>query len=214
MKLGIFVLLSYPVAMLDIKAVSYTAIFVAPFIIGALACGWFCPAGLVQDAVFVRRLGIKVPDAAHKWLRALRYVFATLFVAEALSMPAAVRMGIIDIAKLKFVGGLAAWLAIASIAASMFVNRFFCRYFCPLGALAGIKSLLRPVTINRDASRCVNCKACDRACPMKIAMSRVKSSCSPNCVDCFRCIESCPKKALYLGIRNYRVGFEEFRSGK
>lgn len=214
MKLGIFALLSYQIAVLDIKAVSYTAIFIAPFIIGAIACGWFCLAGLVQDIVFLRRFKIEVPNTAHKWLRVVRYVFAALFIAGLLALPAAVRLGMVDIAKLKFAGNLAAWLAVVSIAASVFINRFFCRYFCPLGALAGIKSLVRPVTINRDAARCVNCKMCDKACPMKIAMSKVKSSCSPNCVDCFRCIESCPKKALYFGIRNYRAGIDELRPKK
>jgi polyferredoxin len=210
-RLAVLALLTYQIAgaALDAKAVSYSVIFIAPFLIGAIACGWVCPAGLLQDLLFRRRLAVDIPAKLHKRLRTLRYVFAVLFVAGLFVIPAAMQRGMGGFAKFEFSASLAAWLAAAAAAVSVFVNRFFCRYACPFGAMSGIKSLARPVTINRDAARCVKCGACDRACPMKIEMSRVRSSCSPNCVDCFKCIESCPKKALALGFRDYINGIKD-----
>jgi polyferredoxin len=202
-RLGLFAFIGWGAAIADTKAVSYALIFVAPLIIGAVACGWACPAGLVQDVLFRKKLALEVPARAHKILRITRYVFAVLFITGAFALPAAVQRSIGGMARLEFTPGIGLWLALASAAASIFINRFFCRYLCPFGAISGVKSLVRPATINRDESRCVKCGACDRACPMKIAMSKARSSCSPNCIDCFKCIESCPKRALYIGARNY-----------
>ncbi|MDR2269212.1 MAG: 4Fe-4S binding protein [Rickettsiales bacterium] len=206
----ILALLTYQVIKtIDVKAISYTVIFIAPFLIGALACGWVCPAGLAQDLLFRRRFAINVPMPLHKWIRVLRYVFAALLITGLFSLPLMIQRGITGFVRFEFSAPLALWLAVASAVASIFINRFFCRYLCPLGAMSGVKSLARAATINRDEARCVKCGACDKVCPMKIAMSRTNSSCSPNCVDCFKCIESCPKKALYLGFRDYIKSFRD-----
>jgi polyferredoxin len=199
---------------MDAGAVRYSVIFIAPFLIGAIACGWVCPAGLIQDLLFRRRVAIEVPTKLHKWLRVLRYVFAALFVAGVFLVPAAAQHDLSGFARLEFSASLAAWLAVAAAVISIFINRFFCRYVCPFGALSGIKSLARPVTINRDAARCVNCGKCDKACPMKIAMSRANSSYSPNCINCFKCVEECPKKALALGFRDYVGGIKDLLKKK
>ncbi|MDR1498976.1 MAG: 4Fe-4S binding protein [Rickettsiales bacterium] len=183
------------------KNMVWAVVYLFPYIFGAIACGWVCPTGLVQDLVFVKKFGVKIPDKIHKKLRWLRYIFASAMVANFLFIFSNIQHGISNLLKLQFAG---AYIPMAFVIASMFVERFFCRYFCPFGAIAGLKSLVRPTTIARDKSTCVNCKICDKVCPMQIKVSEIDSSYSPNCVDCFKCVEKCPKKSLQIKIRNYR----------
>lgn len=204
-RLVIFAFLSFGIFQgIDRKAISYTAIFIAPFLIGAISCGWVCPAGLVQDVVFIKRFGFEISPKWHKILRVLRYIFLGLWLTGVFTIPTIIQHNIGGLSKGQLAFTLVGWLGISCVVVSIFINRFFCRYLCPYGAFAGIKSILRPITINRDIKLCINCKNCDKVCPMKICMSESDSSFSPNCINCFKCIENCPKKALYFGARNYR----------
>ncbi|MDR3290245.1 MAG: 4Fe-4S binding protein [Rickettsiales bacterium] len=206
-RLLIFVVMTLGIIeSINTKSILYTMVFVAPLFIGAITCGWICPAGLLQDVLFKCGNGLnkKIPDISlkiHKKIRWLRYIFAGTLVTGVFVLPATIQHGIGNLTKLQFAG---AYISIAFAIISIFINRFFCRYCCPYGAIAGIKSLIRPLTIKKNKSLCINCKKCDNVCPMKIEMSKVISSCSPNCINCFKCMENCPKKALYIGIREYK----------
>jgi polyferredoxin len=180
-------------------------VYVVPFIFGAIVCGWCCPAGLIQELVFIKKFKIKIPDWLHKKLRWMRYIFMITMFTGVFVVPGNIQHGIGNLMRLQFVG---AYIPITFVIVSVFINRFFCRYFCPFGALAGIKSIIRPITICRDVSSCVNCKKCNKVCPMQIKVNEIKSLYSPNCVNCFRCIEKCPKKSLKIRIRDYRMSTE------
>ena len=52
-----------------------------------------------------------------------------------------------------------------------FVERPFCKYACPYGAVLGVFNLFRIFGIKRRKSSCISCKACDKACPMNIDVS-------------------------------------------
>ncbi|MDR2527344.1 MAG: 4Fe-4S binding protein [Rickettsiales bacterium] len=201
----IFFISFYGILKIDNSAVRYCLIIVSPFIIGALACGWWCPAGLLQEIVFIKKYSVNISDSIHKKARWLRFIFAVLFFTGIFSIPGFVQKNIGGFisSPLEISLSVATYLAIFSIFISVFIQRFFCKYFCPFGAMSGLRSLLRPVTINRNATACISCKMCDKVCCMKIKMSNCVSSLSPNCVQCFRCIEFCPKKALYIGKRSY-----------
>ncbi|GMO61222.1 MAG: hypothetical protein Ta2D_07130 [Rickettsiales bacterium] len=195
---------------LTLKTISYNLIIgIFPLIFGVFACGWLCPAGLIQDIVFFRKFGVRIPDKYHKYLRILRYVFAILFITGIYRVNANIQHSIGGIATLKYdFSSYIFWISVGIITISIFIERFFCKYLCPFGSIGGIKSLIRPFTINRD-SKCVGCKMCDKICPMQITISKLESSYSPNCINCFKCIETCPKKALHYGIRNYKSTFKD-----
>jgi polyferredoxin len=92
-----------------------------------------------------------------------------------------------------------AWTGYAILAAvmvlSLFVERPFCKYGCPYGAVLGVFSLFRVFSIHRNKPTCTNCKACDKACPMNIVVSerdgRVRNH---QCITCMECTSerACP----------------------
>ena len=53
---------------------------------------------------------------------------------------------------------------------------------------------LRLFSIKRNESNCVNCKKCDKVCPMNIEVSKQHVVQDGQCISCFNCIESCPQK--------------------
>jgi ferredoxin len=98
----------------------------------------------------------------------------------------------------------------AMIIIAIVVSRFWCRYFCPLGHLAGHFNYVSVVNLSLDATRCTSCGLCKKACPMELnpeaflreeaeAPSLVKSvACSitkerTNCILCGECVEACKR---------------------
>ena len=77
---------------------------------------------------------------------------------------------------------------------SFFVDRPFCNYLCTEGARYGLLGRLRLFSIKRNESSCINCKKCDRICPMNIEVSKENVVQDSQCISCFNCIESCPQK--------------------
>jgi len=77
---------------------------------------------------------------------------------------------------------------------SLFIERPWCKYLCPLGALLGIFNLFRIVKLKRNENTCINCKACDRVCPMNINVSTSKVVSDHQCISCLLCTDemACP----------------------
>ncbi|WP_156922793.1 4Fe-4S binding protein [Desulfitobacterium metallireducens] len=82
----------------------------------------------------------------------------------------------------------------ATIILSLFIERPWCKYACPYGAVLGFFNFFRIFKIHRKNSSCVNCKACDRACPMNISVSTTNAVRNHQCISCMKCTSehSCP----------------------
>jgi len=74
-------------------------------------------------------------------------------------------------------------------------RRFFCRYFCPLGALLAFLGMKRKLVVKRQKDLCVNCGACDRVCPLGIDPSKMDKP-SAYCWNCGECVDVCKKSAI------------------
>lgn len=189
---------------------------------GLFFCGWACPFGSLQD--WVGALGKKVlkkqyrsPQKAHNIAILLRY---------ALIFAGAVGLGVLTqydarINSLQTLAGNAVSVAALVVVgifliASFFIERPFCRYFCPEGAKYGIISLLRFVTIKRNPESCIDCKKCDRSCPMQIQVSLTDTDLRhPQCINCLECVVNCPvKDTLSLGLMNQPAFLQKLFPGK
>jgi len=181
-------------------------IFALTLLVGPAFCGWVCPLGSFQE--WLGKLGRKIspqkfnrviPSGIDRYLRYLRYgvliwvlyvtaTSATLFFADYDPYYALFNFwtGEVAISGLIILGVV--------ILASLFVDRPFCKYACPYGAILGVFNLFRVFKIKRNISTCIDCKACDRACPMNIEVSTSKIVRDHQCISCLKCTseDDCP----------------------
>ncbi len=140
-------------------------------------CGWLCPFGALQE--ITNRLGrlLKIPQITLPfWLNerlwAVKYViFMGLFAVSLHSLSLAEMLSEIEPFKtaiiLKFDRP---WpyvvYALGLIGVGLFVERFFCRYLCPLGAALAIPDKLSLFSWLKRHRECGNpCQICRHACP-------------------------------------------------
>ena len=77
--------------------------------------------------------------------------------------------------------------ALALLAAGLFVERFFCRYLCPLGAALAIPARMRMFDWLKRYRDCGNpCQSCANQCPVQAI--HPTGEINPNeCVNCLHC---------------------------
>jgi NosR/NirI family nitrous oxide reductase transcriptional regulator len=161
-------------------------------------CGWLCPFGALQELLNrgARLVGIpqlSVPFGLHQRLWVLKYViFLVLFGLSLYELAMAERMSEIEPFKtaiiLRFMRD---WpfvaFALVLLVASLFVERFFCRYLCPLGAALAIPARLRMFDWLRRYRECGNpCQRCATECPVQAI--HPEGNINPNeCIQCLHC---------------------------
>ncbi|MBU3030588.1 NosR/NirI family protein [Paracoccus marinaquae] len=161
-------------------------------------CGWLCPFGALQEITnrIARRLGVPqwtLPWGLHERLWPVKYmIFLGLFGVSLVSVEQAEHLAEIEPFKtaiiLKF---LRAWpfvaYAAALLIAGLFVERFYCRYLCPLGAALAIPARLRMFDWLKRYHECGNpCQTCAHQCPVQAI--HPTGEINPNeCVNCLHC---------------------------
>ena len=189
--------------MLMVALLEFTCVF------GRFFCGYACAFGTLGDVVYtlftpLRRL-LKIPDKLlpAKVQRALQYVKYVLLAGVCVLCFAGwwgyvspyspwTTFGVL--LELN-VGGLgaAAIAVLAVLAVGMaLVERFFCQFLCPFGALFSLMPVLPFSAYRRDASKCSpRCGMCRKACPVNI-FPDADEFCAGECISCGRCCDGCP----------------------
>ncbi|WP_417269168.1 4Fe-4S binding protein [Celeribacter sp.] len=161
-------------------------------------CGWLCPFGALQEITnqIARKIGIPqwtLPWGLHERLWAVKYmIFLGLFGVSLYSIEQAEHLAEVEPFKtaiiLKFVR---AWpfvaYAGALLIAGLFVERFYCRYLCPLGAALAIPARLRMFDWLKRYKECGSpCQTCAHECPVQAI--HPTGEINPNeCVNCMHC---------------------------
>ncbi|MCD7958719.1 MAG: hypothetical protein LUF89_04195 [Ruminococcus sp.] len=75
-------------------------------------------------------------------------------------------------------------------------ERFFCRFFCPMGAVFSLLPILPLFSIRRKKADCAkNCTACQKICPANLDLPESGDwGREGECFQCQKCIQICPKK--------------------
>jgi polyferredoxin len=175
---------------------------------GAAFCGWICPFGTLQDALTwlrerVRLPAINVPEKLDRWMRYGRYVTLALILYMTVSTA---KLWFADYDPYRTIFGLgwifefnaveqwpAYTIALAILATSFFIPRFWCKYTCPLGGALSLLSHVSLLRIRRTESACKGCALCARPCPVGIAVEKANPLVSTNCIGCLACVETCPR---------------------
>ena len=180
---------------------------------GRAFCGWMCPVGAVQEFLVrlarhwsgqkrhVRgkadhaRLPIALPDRADRMLRLAKYlILAVILVASVAAVypplhdlcPARVLFG------LKLTTGLLWSVLFVFVATSLFVERAWCKYFCPLAPPLAIFNKIAPLRLVVNHERCNHCGRCDMECSMGIqnVPERLRDM---ECIQCLECMDTCAR---------------------
>ncbi|WP_421580957.1 4Fe-4S binding protein [Shinella sp. M31] len=161
-------------------------------------CGWLCPFGALQELTnqIARKLRIPqwtLPWGLHERLWPVKYmIFLGLFGVSLMSVEQAEHLAEIEPFKtaiiLKFIR---AWpfvaYAVALLVAGLFVERFYCRYLCPLGAALAIPARIRMFDWLKRYHECGSpCQTCAIQCPVQ-AIHKTGEINPNECINCLHC---------------------------
>ena len=87
-----------------------------------------------------------------------------------------------------------------------FEERFFCRNFCPMGAVFSLLPVLPFFALRGERENCIKgCKACTKKCPSNIGLPEDGSlKVEGDCFQCQKCIDTCPKGNIHTGVKGLR----------
>jgi len=88
---------------------------------------------------------------------------------------------------------------------SLFVMRFWCSYFCPLGVIVGLIGKLGIFKIECDNEKCVSCGKCEKLCPMDVKIAKMGRIKTVECNSCLDCLEASHIKDA-IGLRTAQNG--------
>jgi polyferredoxin len=173
---------------------------------GPVFCGWVCPLGTVQEWVgklgkklFRRRYNHFVPARLDRYLRYTRYL-VLLWVLYVTATSGVLVFEAYDpyYALFNFWTTEVAWTALLILGlvllGSIFVERPWCKYACPYGAVLGITNLFRVFSIKRSTTTCKADGACSIMCPMNIPVDSKTTVRDHQCISCMECTSEavCP----------------------
>ena len=188
-------------------------------ILGRTICGFLCPVGLVQELLYKIKTPKLKKSKITRILSYFKYVILIVLVlilplvyalqTKNMPLPAfckyicpagtlggavALLINPNNTSFFTMLGGLFTWkfiLLVIFIAASIFIFRFFCRFFCPLGALYGFFNRLSIIGITVDKSLCNGCNSCVNNCKMDVLEVG-----DHECIQCGECKKGCPVNAI------------------
>jgi len=189
-------------------------IILTVFLFGrGLFCGWMCPFGSMSEAIYKigGKIGFKrwqghLPRAWHDRLKWLKYaIFFGLLSVSVFSMGLAEKLAEVEPFKTTFLVGIGhrAWpyglFVCTLLGLSLFIERPYCKYICPLGAALAMPSTFRWFGLRRKQD-CNSCKACAVGCGSLAidADGRIDHRECLHCLDCmvlYTDVKGCPPLA-------------------
>lgn len=200
---------------------------------GRAVCGWACPIGLLQRgtgkvARKLKKYSIvqKIGQSYKKVDSYLRYTKYVVLIGLVLVTSALIGFMFTDICPIGFLTGTipvlllnpgmfvpSSFFWIASVVFVLFlvliftVERGWCRYFCPIGALLAPFNKISLLHVSLPAEEifeeeCVHCDACSKACPMGIDVPNMNRNLE--CILCGKCVDACPKNLIKIEGRSKR----------
>ena len=191
---------------------------------GRFFCGFACAFGALGDwlhdlYVFICRKRKKktylLPAEAARVLPWAKYGLLAILLLACLagvygnltgSSPWDV-FSMIRAGRLRLAGyGIGAVLLVLILIGMTLTERFFCRFFCPMGAIFALLPVLPFFSLHRNRKACLpRCSACTKTCPSGIELPSDGSvRIEGDCFQCQKCIGICPKSNVHTGVGQLR----------
>ncbi len=165
-----------------------------------LFCGWMCPFGSLSELLYkiggwigLKRFQRALPKPLHDKLKWIKYgVFFGLLGVSLFSMTLAEQLAEVEPFKTTFLVGLLnrSWpytlFAVGLLGISIFIERPFCKYLCPLGAGLAVPSTFRWFGLKRKME-CNTCTACAKGCG-SLAIDKHGRIDQRECLLCLDCM--------------------------
>ena len=183
----------------------------ATVLVGRFFCGFFCSFGAVQDllwfgshrlrALFPGKRNLKKADRIFRFAKYAVLFYFIIFVWSGVTAvktagPWQVFGQYVSfghwpgLKPLLSVGGV---LLLFIFIGSLFVQRFFCRYFCPMGAIYSLISQASFLKIDKPREECGKCHLCTSKCTMGMDLTKKDRIAGGECISCQKCVSWCPK---------------------
>lgn len=163
-------------------------------------CGWLCPFGALQELTNTVAQKLKVPQVRLPWglherLWPIKYIiFLGLFGLSLYSVALAEMFSEVEPFKTAIILKFAReWpfviFALTMLAAGLFIERFYCRYLCPLGAALAIPGRIRMFEWLKRWPECGSpCQRCAKECPVQSIHPEGQINVN-ECIYCMHCQE-------------------------
>lgn len=191
----------------------------ATVLVGRFFCGFFCSFGAVQDLLWLgsHRLralfpGKKNLKKADRIFRFAKYAVLFYFIIFIWSGVTAVKtagpwqvfgqyVSFGHWPGLKLLLSVGGVLLLLIFIGSLFVQRFFCRYFCPMGAIYSLISQTSFLKIDKPRKECGKCHLCTSKCTMGMDLTKKDRIAGGECISCQKCVSWCPKGNVHFRSR-------------
>ena len=163
-------------------------------------CGWLCPFGALQEltnnvAQWLKVPQVRLPWGLHERLWPIKYIiFLGLFGLSFYSLALAEMFSEVEPFKTAIVLKFAReWpfvlFALTLLSAGLFIERFYCRYLCPLGAALAIPGRIRMFEWLKRYPECgTPCQRCAKECPVQSIHPEGQINVN-ECIYCMHCQE-------------------------
>lgn len=163
-------------------------------------CGWLCPFGALQEltnnvAQWLKVPQVRLPWGLHERLWPIKYIiFLALFGLSLYSVALAEVFAEVEPFKTAIILKFAReWpfviFALTVLSAGLFIERFYCRYLCPLGAALAIPGRIRMFEWLKRWPECGSpCQRCAKECPVQSIHPEGQINVN-ECIYCMHCQE-------------------------
>ncbi|MBA2841216.1 ferredoxin-type protein NapH [Methanococcus maripaludis] len=196
------ILLTFNLSEITPQLIGFSAVSV---VFGRLFCGFICPFGIIFEWTYKLKMKInnskilpKVDPKIHNKLIYLKYILLIIGLYLTFKYATYVICGVCPIGSFAGLNGTVISFILLGlfIILGYFIPMFFCRYFCPIGALLGLLSV-KPVFKIKSNDKCNTCRLCEKKCPMQIDI--LDNMDEKECIRCFQCVTACKKGGIKYG---------------
>lgn len=192
----------------------FGGVLAVSLVAGRAFCGWMCPLGAVQEGLArlsrwlsgeKRRIRgkppktqfpIRVPGWIDRPLRYLKYLVllgVILLSVSAVYPPLQQFCPVRAVFSFNLTTGLMWSVLVTFIITSLLVERFWCKYLCPLGATLTVFNKISPLHLIANSPACNHYGRCDMDCSMGIqnVPDNLKDV---ECIRCLECMTTCARE--------------------